>query len=76
MTAIAIIQLVTLLGGVAGKLVGQQVGGATGAAITADSQEAADLLQIANLALQVRAQSTGEDIATVRGLLHQIPVPQ
>jgi len=75
MNIIAILQLVGLLGGLAGKLVGGSVGGNVGAAITADSQEAADLLAIANIALQTRAAATGEDIATVRAMLHQIPGP-
>jgi len=75
MNTSAILQLVALLGGLAGKLVGSQVGGSTGAAITADSQEAADLLTIANQALAIRAQVTGEDITVVRNMLHQLPVP-
>jgi hypothetical protein len=75
MNPTAILELVSLLGGLAGSIIGTQVGGKTGAAITADSQEAANLLNLANQALALRAQVTGEDITVVRNMLHQLPLP-
>lgn len=70
-----LLQFIALFGSAAGSIVGQSIGGKVGGAITSDSQFATELLNIANQALAIRAQVTGEDITTVRGMLHQLPVP-
>lgn len=75
MNITALLQFIALFGAAAGNIVGTTVGGKVGGEITADSQVATDLLNIANQALALRSQVTGEDISTVRTLLHQLPVP-
>ena len=65
MNTTALLQLLALLGGVAGKVTGGQVG----QAITIGD----DLLLVAQQALALHAQAVGKPMDEVLGQLHDLP---